>query len=335
MNRIRTSLLLMAGIASAVSCEFAGASSGGTPVTLTVSLTAVATDTHAQAMFKCKEYIEEVSEGNIILDLYTDSQLFSQENEVIAVVMGDVDMTLTGASWLTTGSPWVSMFTAGYLFDSYEHMNAVLNGEIGEAVFERISEEQGLYPLGAWYLGSREISLSEDRAIETPEDLEGVKLRMPNSESWMFLGEALGASPVLISFSDLYLSLKKGKADGQDNPLSTVETAKFYEVQKSITLTHHLYDSVWPAMNTAKWNSLTKEQQQIIREGIEVGRAYCDDTNLQKEAELTAFFEQQGLSIYEADHDAFASHVMECYLESEISENWDMDTLEKIRHLKQ
>ena len=135
----------------------------GDPVELTVTLTAVSTDTHAQAMMKFKEKVEELSEGNITVNVFTDAQLFSQEEEVAAVVMGDADMTLTSASWLTTGSPWVSMFTAGYLFNSYDHMTTTLNGEIGQEVFQKVSDEQGLLPLGAWYLGSREISCLRTR----------------------------------------------------------------------------------------------------------------------------------------------------------------------------
>ena len=302
----------------------------GDPVTLTVTLTAVSTDTHAQAMQKFKEAVEEKSGGNITVEVYTDAQLFSQEEEVAAVVMGDADMTLTSASWLTTGSPWVSMFTAGYLFNSYDHMTSTLNGEVGQEVFRKISEEQGLFPLGAWYLGSREISLSQDKAISTPADLNGVNLRMPNTEAWLFLGEALGANPTPMSFSELYLALQTGSVDGQDNPLGSVESAKFYEVQSSITLTHHLVDSVWPAINNAKWESLSEGQKKIVLEGIEVGRDFCDTTNLQKESELVDFFKEQGLSIYEADIPAFQEHVLNYYLEDDISNDWDMDMYEKV-----
>lgn len=302
----------------------------GDPVKLTVTLTAVSTDTHAQAMQKFKEKAEELSGGNITVDVYTDAQLFSQEEEVAAVVGGDADMTLTSASWLTTGSPWISMFTAGYMFKSYDHMTSVLNGEIGKDVFQKVSDEQGLLPLGAWYLGSREISLTEDKEVKTPDDLKGINLRMPNSDAWLFLGKAMGANPTPISFSELYLSLQTGVVDGQDNPLPTVESAKFYEVQKSITITNHLVDSVWPAINTEKWNSMTPAQQDIILQAIEAGRDYCDSTNLQKESELIDFFKEQGVSVYEADIDAFSEHVLDCYLNDEISSTWDMDIYDKI-----
>lgn len=334
MNKKALATVLAASMSASMLAGFTTqAEDLGDPVTLTVTLTAVSTDTHAQAMMKFKETVEELSEGNITVDLYTDAQLFSQEEEVAAVVMGDADMTLTSASWLTTGSPWISMFTAGYLFSSYDHMTTVLNGEIGQEVFQKVSDEQGLLPLGAWYLGSREISLSEDRAITTPEDLDGVNLRMPNSEAWLFLGEALGANPTPMSFSELYLALQTGAVDGQDNPLGTVESAKFYEVQKSITLTHHLVDSVWPAINNAKWESLTDAQKDIVLQGIEAGRDYCDTTNLQKEEDLVAFFEEQGLSIYEADIPAFQEHVLNYYLDNDISADWDMDTFEKVQAL--
>ncbi len=305
----------------------------GPEVKLVATLTAVSTDTHAQAMKVFKEKVEELSGGNIKVELYTDAVLFTQEEELVAVVGGDADMTLTSASWLTTGSPWISMFTAGYVFKNYDHMTKVLNGDIGKDVFERVSKEQGLLPLAAFYLGSREISLSQDKAIKTPEDLKGINLRMPNTEAWLFLGRALGANPTPISFSELYLALQTGVVDGQDNPLPTVESAKFYEVQKSITLTHHLVDSVWPAINTAKWESLTPAQQDIVRQAVEAARQFCDDTNNEREANLVAFFKEKGLSIYEADVDAFTKHVTDFYLNDPISDSWDKDLLSKIQSM--
>lgn len=320
-------------LALMLSLSFAGALAEdfGAPVKLVVTLTAVSTDTHAKAMLEFEKYVEEASGGNIDVEVYTDAVLFTQEEEVVAVAGNDAQMSLVSASWLTTGSPWVGMFAAGYTFKSYDHMTAVLNGEIGRAAFARIGEEQGVLPLGAWYLGSRQISLSEDRPIRTPEDLNGVNLRMPNSDAWLELGRALGANPTPISFSELYLALQTGVVDGQDNPLPTVESAKFYEVQSSITITNHLVDSVWPAINLDFWNSLTEAQQRVILEGVEVGRRYCDETNLAREAELVEFFKSQGLRVYEADLDAFAQHVTDYYLASPTSADWDLDLLEQIR----
>ena len=324
-------LALVLALLLSLSLSGALAEDLGAPVKIVVTLTAVSTDTHAKAMMEFERYVEEASGGNIDVEVYTDAVLFTQEEEVVAVAGNDAQMSLVSASWLTTLSPWVGMFAAGYTFKSYDHMTAVLNGEIGKSAFARIGEEQGVLPLGAWYLGSRQISLSEDRAIRTPEDLNGVNLRMPNSDAWLELGRALGANPTPISFSELYLALQTGVVNGQDNPLPTVESAKFYEVQSSITITNHLVDSVWPAINLEFWNGLTEAQQRIILEGVEAGRKYCDETNLAREAELVEFFKSQGLHVYEADLDAFAAHVTDYYLASPTSADWDLDLLEQIR----
>ena len=322
-------------LALVLSLSFCGAFAEdlGDPQKIIVTLTAVNTDTHAKAMMEFEKYVEEASAGNIQVEVYTDAVLFTQEEEVIAVAGNDAQMSLISASWLTSGSPWVGMFAAGYTFKSYDHMTSVLNGEIGKAAFAKIGEEQGVLPLGAWYLGSRQISLSEDKAITTPADLNGINLRMPNSDAWIELGKAIGANPTPISFSELYLSLQTGVVDGQDNPLPTVESAKFYEVQKSITITNHLVDSVWPAINVDFWNGLTEAQQKIVLDGVEAGRKFCDETNLGREAELVEFFKGQGLSVYEADLDAFAEHVQAYYLESPTSADWDLELLEQVKAL--
>ncbi|KAF5054160.1 sialic acid TRAP transporter substrate-binding protein SiaP [Oscillibacter ruminantium] len=309
----------------------AASSDAGEPVNLIFSIAAVPTDAHGAAQKVFKEKLEEISGGNMTVECYDSGTLYGQDTETDAVKNGDVDMIYSSASWLTDGSPWVSMFTAGYVFQSYDHMTKVLNGDIGKEVFQKIADEQGILPLGAYYLGTRQISLSEDRAITTPDDLKGVNLRMPNSDAWVFLGKAMGANPTAIAFNDLYLALQTGTVDGQDNPLPTVQSAKFYEVQKSISLTNHLVDSVWPTMNVNTWNSLTDTQKGWVMEAIEAARQSCDDQNLKTESEVQDFLKEQGLSIYEADVATFADHVLETYLNDPISDSWDKDLLAEIQ----
>ncbi|GHV92722.1 C4-dicarboxylate ABC transporter [Spirochaetia bacterium] len=306
------------------------ASGAGKPVELVYSMTAVPTDAHAGAMMVFKETVERVSGGNIKVLTYDSASLFKQEQEVSAVKSGQADISAVAASWLTDGSPWISMFTAGYIFQSYDHMTKVLNGDIGKQAFERIAKEQGVRPLGAEYLGTRQINLVEDRAIKTPADLRGVNLRMPNSDSWIFLGKSMGANPTPISFSELYMALQTKTVDGQENPLPTDKNAKFYEVTKSITITNHLVDSVWPAINEAKWQSLTAQQKEWVLEGVRAGIKYCDETNLKAEAELIQFFKDAGLKVYEADLNAFATHVLDQYLKSDFAKTWDMDVYKKV-----
>ena len=305
----------------------------GDPVKLVFSIAAVPTDAHGAAQKVFKDTLEEISGGNMTVECYDSGSLYGQDTEHDALKNGDVDLIYSSASWLTDGSPWVSMFTAGYVFQSYDHMTKVLNGDIGKEVFQKIADEQGILPLGAYYLGTRQVSLSEDKQIKTPEDLNGVNLRMPNSDAWVFLGKAMGANPTAIPFNDLYLALQTGTVDGQDNPLPTVQSAKFYEVQKSISLTNHLVDSVWPTINLNTWNKLTDTQKGWVMEAVEAGRKACDEQNLKTESEVQDFLKEQGLSIYEADVAAFADHVLNTYLNDPISDSWDKDLLAEIQAL--
>lgn len=319
--------------APASSAPASSAAPEAKPVNLIFSIAAVPTDAHGQAQKVFKETVENISGGQITVECYDSGTLFNQDSETAAVIAGDCDIIYSSASWLSTNSPWLSMFTAGYIFKSYDHMTTTLNGEIGEEVFAKIAQEQKILPLGAYYLGTRQISLGRDKAIKTPADLNGINLRMPNSDAWVFLGKAMGANPTPIAFNDLYLALSTNTVDGQDNPLPTVQNAKFYEVQKSISLTNHLVDSVWPTINQARWDSLTPEQQGWVMEGVEAARKVCDEINLNVEKEVVDFLKQQGLQVYEADVDTFADEVLAKYLADDISKSWDKDLFEKVKAL--
>jgi tripartite ATP-independent transporter DctP family solute receptor len=310
------------------------AASGGTaakPVELVYTMTAVPTDAHTRAMVVFKETVERLSGGQIKVLTYDSASLFKQEQEVSAVRSGQADMSALAAAWFTDGSPWISMFTAGYIFQSYDHMSSVLNGEIGRQIFERIVKEQGIRPLGAEYLGTRQLNMVDDKQIRIPADLGGVNLRMPNSDSWLFLGRALGANPTPISFSELYMALQTKTVDGQDNPLPSTKNAKFYEVTKSITITNHVVDSVWPSINEAKWQSLTAQQKEWVMEGVRAGIKFCDETNLKDEVELVQFFKDAGLKVYNADLKAFSGEVLDAYLKSDYAKTWDMDLFKKVQ----
>jgi tripartite ATP-independent transporter DctP family solute receptor len=303
------------------------------PIELVYTMTAVPTDAHVGAMKIFKEVVEKESNGQIKVLTYDSASLFKQDQELAAIKSGQADITATSAPWLTDGSPWVSMFTAGYMFKDYNHMRTFFDSEAAVQMFDRIANEQGIRPLGAEYLGTRQLDMVDDVEIKTPSDLNGINLRMPNSDSWIFLGKALGANPTPISFSELYMALQSHTVDGQDNPLPTDKNAKFYEVTKSITITNHVIDTVWPAINEAKWNSLNSEQKQWVMAGVKAGIEYCDAVNLKAEAELIEFFKAEGMSIYHADLEAFSNHVLGLYLDSDYAKTWDKELFNTVQEM--
>lgn len=306
------------------------------PVTLTVSITAANVDGNytGKSLEVLKNKVEELSGGLITLDCYWSNTLYAQDAETAAVTSGDIFMTYSGSAWLTDGSPWVSMFASGYFFRDYEHMNAVLNGEIGQMTFQKIAEEQGILPLGAIYTGARAVSLNVDRCVQSRADLADINLRMPSSESWMFMGKALGTNPTAIAYSDLYLALSTGTVDGQENPASTLISASLYEVQKSVTYTGHVIDSVWPTVNLQQWNDLPEQYREWILEGVDAARVYAAEARQGAEAEEEEFLKENGMVIYHIDATEFAKEVQDYYLNSAFSETWDMDLYAEIQNVQ-
>ena len=167
--------------------------------------------------------------------------------------------------------------------------------------------------------------------------MKGVKLRVADAPTYIAIGKALGANPTPMSFGEVYMGLKTGAIDGQENPLPTDKNAKFYEVTKYIVLIDHIVNSIWPTINEKKWQSLSEIDQLIIRKAIEKARQFCDETNLKVEAELLDFFRSQGLIIIEdPDKDAFVAYAKNYYATEgkEFSKDWDMDLYEEIQAFK-
>ncbi|MCM8900195.1 sialic acid TRAP transporter substrate-binding protein SiaP [Caldicoprobacter algeriensis] len=302
---------------------------------LRFSTASVPTDAHTEALYKFKEAIEKSTDGQITVEVYHSGSLYGQGEDCEATIRGDLEMCYMSAQWIAEKVPEVSMFTAGYIFKDYNHMTKVLNGEIGRELFDTVAKKIGARPLAAFYLGARQLNLRDiGREVKTPADLKGVKLRMPNTPAWLFLGKALGANPTPLAFNEVYLALKTGTVDGQDNPLPTTKNAKFYEVTKYIILTEHVIDSVWPTINEKVWQEMGPDLQKKMLEAVEVARQYCDKKNLDAEKELVEFFKQQGLTVIEPDKEAFRNAVQKAYLDNkEISGKWDMELYNKIQEL--
>ena len=322
----------------ALSAAFAtGQSEAGSHEVIEINFSSVSVrgDAHTEAMTVFKDELEKLSGGTMIVNVYHSGQLYSQEGEQAAVRQGTVDMVYTSAPWLAEFVPYLSMFSAVYTFQGYEHMTKVLNGEIGKKIFQDVVESEGIRPLGAYYLGTRQLNLVEKVGpVRTPADMAGVKLRTPGSPSWIALGKALGGNPTPMAFSEVYMGLKTGAVEGQDNPLGTDKNAKFYEVTKYIVLTNHVVDSTWPTINEKKWQSFNETQKEWVLKAVDKARAFCDKQNLETEAGILDFFKAQGMIIIEdPDVKAFADYARNSYMNDskEISKDWDWDLYDKVQ----
>ncbi len=326
-------LVLMVVTAGAFAAG-AGEAAPADTVTLTFSSQSVPGDAHTEAMTVFKEEVERLSNGQIQVEVYHSGQLLTQEGEQTAVRRGTVDIVYTSPPWLSEFIPYMSMFAAAYTFSGYDHMRAVYDGPIGEQLFQDVVDTMGIRPLNAFYLGTRQLNLvGSVGEVRSPQEMRGVKLRVPGSPAWIAMGRALGADPTPLAFTEVYLGLRTGTVDGQDNPLPTNYNAKFYEVTEYIVLTDHVVDTVWPTINENKWQSLTDQQQRWVLQALEVAKDHVDSKNLEYEAELVEYFESQGLTVItNPDKEAFIEFARNSYLNDspEISDAWDLDLYDEI-----
>jgi TRAP-type C4-dicarboxylate transport system substrate-binding protein len=164
--------------------------------------------------------------------------------------------------------------------------------------------------------------------------MAGIKLRMPNTEAWLFLGQALGANPVPLAFTEIYTALQTGAVDGQDNPLPTVRDSKFFEVTKQIVLTSHLVDQNYIAISKRVWDRFTPQQQAVVQKAADDAAEQGRQRQLALEAELEAFFKAQGLKVYAPDVDAFRRKVQADYLASRFARDWPAGMVERINAIR-
>jgi tripartite ATP-independent transporter DctP family solute receptor len=228
----------------------------------------------------------------------------------------------------------MSIFTAGYIVRDPDHQQKVFNGPIGEEMFKLVAEKMDVTPLSTIYLGTRQVNLREARNVKTPADLKGVKLRMPGSKEWLFLGEALGATATPLAFGEVYLGLKTGTIDGQDNPLPSVRAAKFYEVTKQIVMTNHLVDGIFIAISNKSWSALTPAQKTKVKAAAMAASAYNNENRIKEEGQIVDFFKQQGLQVTTPDVEAFRKSVQSAYGASDMAKTWPKGLLERINATK-
>jgi TRAP-type C4-dicarboxylate transport system substrate-binding protein len=157
---------------------------------------------------------------------------------------------------------------------------------------------------------------------------------MPGSKEWLFLGQALGASATPMAFTEVYLGLKTGTIDGQDNPLPTLKSAKLYEVTRQIVLTSHLVDVLQLAISVKTWNALPARDKVEVKKAAAKAGKFNDENRVREEKELIEFFRVQGIEITTPDVETFRKTVQAAYLKSEYAEKWPRGLLERINGVK-
>lgn len=301
-----------------------------TKTVLRISTPAVPDAWHAKMWTVFKDALDKSAPGEFDTQINLNATLFKQGAEPAAMARGNLELTSVSAADLAKLVPEFSVFTAGYMLRDPAHQQKVFTGPIGTELFKTVSDKMGITILSTCYLGTRQLNLREARKVQSPADLKGIKLRMPGSKDWLFLGNALGATATPLAFGEVYLGLKTGTIDAQDNPLPSVRAAKFYEVTQQIVLTSHLVDSLFIAVANKAWDALNATQKQKLRAAAQAAATYNNDNTAQEEAQLVDFFKKQGLQVTTPDVAAFRKAVQGTYQASDYAKTWPAGLVDRI-----
>lgn len=297
---------------------------------LRISTPAVPDDWHAKMWTVFKSALDKSAPGEFDIQIHLNASLFKQGTEPAAMARGNLELTTISAFDIAKLVPEFSIFTAGYMVRDPAHQQKVFNGPIGTELFKTVADKMDITVLSTCYLGTRQVNLRERRTVKTPADLKGIKLRMPGSKEWLFLGQALGATPTPLAFGEVYLGLKTGTIDGQDNPLPTLRAAKFYEVTKQIALTSHLVDSLFIAVANKSFNALSPAQKQKLSAAAQAAADFNNENRVKEESQLVEFFRKEGLEVTVPDVDAFRRSVQAAYQGSDYARVWTAGMVERI-----
>jgi len=260
-----------------------------------------------KATLAMADYVKEKSDGKLIIEVHSQGALGSGSTLVENISLGTVDMGTGGPGLLSRLEPAWGLIAGQYVFKDAESMFKVLSGPIGKDIRNRLITKRNIRVLGIGYLGARH--LTANKPIYKPEDLKGLKIRIPNIPLRKASFNAWNAAPTPMAFSEVYLALKQGVVDGQENPLPQIVAAKFYEVQKYLILTGHALNPEILLISEKKFQSLSEEYRNILLDGAKVFEDISFKEYNTLKYELLEKLLDEGMIVMKPDIEAFREAV--------------------------
>ena len=233
------------------------------------------------------DYLNANSNGTIEATAFFDTALGDATSMVQGLQQGTVDIGVSGTSYFTGLVPEITVFELPFLFSSVDEARVAIEGPAKDAIFEKLSGV-GLVGLSIWENGFRELT-NNVRPVTTPDDMQGIKMRVLPNEIQVATWEAMGALPATIDAGELYTALQQGTVDAQDNPLHEIVARRFYEVQPYITMTDAVYTPFLMAMSQMSWDKLSESQQALVMEAAALAKE--EELRLTDEAQANALQE--------------------------------------------
>lgn len=298
---------------AAATCISAVASTAVFAQEVTLQLGHLANEQNAWhlAAVKFGEELSGLTDGRIAVEVFPNESLGREIDLINGMQLGTVDMTITGES-LQNWAPMAALLAVPYAYRSLDHMDEVASGAIGDDIEAQIIERAQVRPIAYFARGPR--NLTSQRAITSPDDLDGMRMRVPNVPLFVDVWSALGASPTPMAFSEVFTSLQSGVIDGQENPLALIRSANFNEVQGFVNQTEHVRSWIYLTIAESTWQGLSEDDQAAVMQAAATAQEYERGLLLESLAEDRAHLEANGMEFVEVDGAAFQAAARDAVL---------------------
>lgn len=264
------------------------------------------------------------------VQVHPGSTLFRQGTEVPAMQRGNLEMNTMTTFEVAQQMPEFGFLNRAYLFRDYDHAYKTFTGPLGKRYADAVAAKMGVVILAPTYLGTRQVNLRTARDVKGPADLAGVKMRMPGGPDWLLLGQSIGVTPTPMNMPEVYLALQTGTIDGQENPPTIGNAAKFFEVTKQLVITSHLVQPVFYAVAKPYFDKLTPDQRAKLQAAAAKAARWNDEQRLNDEKTIIDGLAGRGLTVTRPELATFRANADKVYAGADAAKPWDRKMMEEV-----
>lgn len=283
-----------------------------------------------EGLVKFKEVVEKDSNGTIEVQVFSDGILGGEREMIEGMQTGTIDATVTTAAPYGGFIPKIMVLDLPFLFRNTEHAMKVVNGPVGKRLLEGL-DKKNIVALSWANFGFRHLT-NNKHPVKAPADLKGLKIRTMQNNVLIETWKVLGAQPTPMSITEVFTALQTGVVDGQENPITAIKNNRFYEVQKYLSLTGHVYSASIFSMSKITYDKLTDAQKQVIKKaGVEAAKQenMVFDRDSLRDLEL---MKSRGLQVNEVEKEKFVEATKSIYAKYE--KDFTKELIEQIRNTK-
>src|SRR5256714_4216515 len=286
---------------------------------------------HAQALWAAEE-IKKRTDGRYEIQVFPASQLGNENQINEGLGLGTVDIIYTGTSFAGSIHKPLSISGAPFMLRDFDHWKAYRDSKLFRDIAKGYEDKTKHKVIALTYYGERMVTANKE--IKKPEDMKGMKLRVPPAPLYLMLAKSVGANATPIAFAEVYLALQQGTVDGQENPLPTIMAKKFYEVQSHVILTGHITESLVTVVGSHVRSKLTPDEQKIFAEVLKDAASHATDAIAASEKTLAAEFRKLGKTVVEPDREAFRKAAIPLHNDASAGAGWTPAQYDELQALK-